>query len=205
MGQMTPPRDVTPSGEPDARRLLVGVVTSARGLKGEVWVRSYTADPLAIASYGPLQDEAGSRSFVLHVRPGNDGHVAARIDGVDGRTAAEAMAGTKLYVDRAALPKPGDEEYYHADLIGLRAETLSGEPLGTVRAVHNYGAGDSLEIGDERAVILVPFTRAAVPAVHMDEGRVVIDPPAGLLPDPAAAPAKKRRRYGARPKEKAHA
>lgn len=168
--------------------VCLGVVTGPRGLQGEVRIRSFTADPADLARYGTLYDETGGRSFRVRVTGGAKGQLVARIEGVEDRDAAEALKGVRLHVPRAALPEPGVGEYYHADLIGLRAELAAGaagEALGTVRAVYDFGAGPVLEIaGDRCGVVMVPFTRAVVPEVDVAGGRLVIDPPAGLLDAP---------------------
>lgn len=168
--------------------VCLGVVTGPRGLRGEVRIRSFTADPADLARYGTLCDETGGRSFRVRVTGGAKGQLVARIEGVEDRDAAEALKGVRLHVPRAALPETGAGEYYHADLIGLRAELAAGaagEALGTVRAVHDFGAGPVLEIaGDRCGVVMVPFTRAVVPEVDVAGGRLVIDPPAGLLDAP---------------------
>jgi 16S rRNA processing protein RimM len=163
-------------------RLCVGVIGAPRGVRGELRVKSYTADPAALAGYAPLTDESGRREFRLTLLEAKGDMLVARIEGVADRDAAEALKGVRLYVARAALPPAGEGEYYQADLIGLRAETRDGAALGTVRAVEDFGAGPLLEIalGDGRSV-LVPFTDAVVPVVDLGAGRVVVDPPPGLL------------------------
>ena len=164
----------------------MGVITGAHGVRGAVRVKSFTADPAAIAGYGPLEDERGERHVALALAGTVRGMLIARIDGVDDRNAAERLKGTRLYLPRAALPPPGAEEYYHADLIGLAADLTDGTPLGRVRAVHDFGAGDSIEVEKpDGATVLVPFTEAAVPVVDIAGGRLVIDPPAGLFENPA--------------------
>jgi 16S rRNA processing protein RimM len=167
------------SGE---KRVLLGVITGAHGVRGLVRVKSFTGEPDAIAAYGPLEDERGERRFALEPVGAAKGVLIARLDGVRDRNAAEKLKGVRLYLPRAALPEPGEEEYYHADLVGLEAALRSGELFGRVRAVHAYGAGDSLEIErpDGRTVLL-PFTSAAVPVVDVKRGRLVIDPPEGSL------------------------
>jgi 16S rRNA processing protein RimM len=160
----------------------VGVIAGPRGLKGEVWVRSFTADPADIAAYGPLVDEERRRTFILQVLEAAKDRVLARIDGVADRTAAEALTGTRLFAPRAAFGEPAEEEYFQADLVGLAAETVKGERLGRVVAVQNFGAGDLLEVEVEAgSTVLVPFTRAVVPEVDVSGGRVVVDPPPGLI------------------------
>ena len=157
---------------PAAERILVGEIGKPHGVRGLVKLRSFTADPAAIASYGPLTDAAGERRFALTLLA--DG--LARIEGVEDRDAAARLTGTGLYVDRAALPPPEEDEFYLADLIGLRAETAAGEPLGRVRSVEEHGAGAFLVL-DGPPERLVPFTRACVPVVDTAAGRVVVEPP----------------------------
>jgi 16S rRNA processing protein RimM len=174
-------------------RICVGVIGAPRGIKGELRVKSFTAEPEAVAGYGPLTDESGRREFRLRMLGRQGDMLVARIAGVDDRDAAAALTGVRLYVARAALPAPGSDEYYQPDLIGLAAEAVDGTPLGTVRAVEDFGAGPLLELAlaDGRPV-LVPFTRATVPVVDMAGRRVVIDAPAGLLDADAAAPEDRR-------------
>jgi 16S rRNA processing protein RimM len=160
-------------------RILVGAIAGAHGLRGQVRIRSFTADPAGVAAYGPVTDEAGSRRFELAVTGAAKDGVIARIDGVADRTAAEALRGLRLYVARAALPAPEAGEYYRADLIGLRAELADGSPYGRVVDVQNHGAGDLLEI--ERAhggSEFLLFSDAAVPVVDLAAGRIVVAPPA---------------------------
>jgi len=161
-------------------RVCLGVVVGAHGVRGLVRIKSFTEAPGDIAAYGPLSDEAGARSFAVRVTGEAKGAILAAIAGVADRDAAEALKGTRLYVDRAALPVPVDaEEFYHADLIGLMAEDRAGRALGRVVAVHNFGAGDLLEIAPEGGQsLLLPFTKAAVPEVDLAGGRLVVEPPA---------------------------
>ncbi len=170
-----------------AERVLVGAIAAPHGVRGLVKVKSFTAEPAAIAAYGPLTDEAGRRRVALQVMSaagGGAGTLICRIDGVADRDGAAALKGLRLYVERAALPAPEEEEYYQADLIGLVAMLADGTEFGRVVAVQNYGAGDLLEIerpaGTPRLVEL-PFTRAAVPQVDLAGRRLTVDPPAGLL------------------------
>lgn len=164
------------------KRVCVGVITGAQGVRGAVRLKSFTAEPEDVARYGPLEDERGERRFALRVVGSAKGVLIAAIAGLDDRDRAEALRGLRLYLPRAALPPAGEEEYYHADLIGLDAVLPDGTSLGSVRAVHDFGAGDTLEI--ERTSgppAMVPFTRAVVPVVDLNAGRLVIDPPPGLL------------------------
>jgi 16S rRNA processing protein RimM len=168
-----------------ADRLLVGEIGAAQGLKGEVRLRSYTQDPAEIAAYGPLQDETGAKLIEIeHVRV-TPKAVIARVKGVTTREGAEALNGTKLYLARAALPAREEGEWYVADLIGLDAVDTSGAPLGTVVGVHNFGAGDLVEVAPANGgeTLLVPFTEAAVPEVDIENGRLVLVPPEELDED----------------------
>lgn len=164
-------------GNPD--RLLVGEIGAAQGLKGEVRLRSYTQDPADIAAYGPLQDEAGTKTISIERVRVTPKALIARIKGVGTREAAEALNRTKLYVGRDALPEAAEDEWYVADMIGLRAVSPEGEAIGTVTAVHNFGASDILEVerSDGGAAMLVAFTDAAVPKVDIAAGRLVLIPP----------------------------
>lgn len=160
-------------------RILIGEFGRAHGVRGEVRLRSFTEDPLAIASYSPLTDEDGTRFTLAHLRAakGPPGEMlVARVEGVASREEAEALAGTKLYLPRERLPEPEPDEFYLADLIGLGAEDESGRNVGSVIAVHDFGAGDILEIapaGGGRTV-MVPFSKAFVPTVSVAARRLVI-------------------------------
>ena len=130
-------------------------------------------DPGQMGAYGPLSDEKGARQFALTVTKRSGNQLVARVEGVSDRDAAAALKGQKLYVPRDRLPPLEESAHYCADLIGLRAESPDGAALGFVRAVFNFGAGDLLEISGEEER-LVPFTRAAVPVVDVDRGRLVV-------------------------------
>lgn len=174
----------------------VGRIAGARGLKGEVRIASFTAKPADVAAYGPVRDETGTHSFKVTVLGEAKGQIVARLSGITDRTAAEALKGLYLFVPRRALPPTKDGEYYHADLIGLRAELVGGGVLGTVTAVHDYGAGASLEVARAGgATVMVPLTARAVPVVDVAGGRLVIDPPEGLLESPER-PRNERSRRG---------
>jgi 16S rRNA processing protein RimM len=166
-------------------RICVGVIAGAFGIKGEVRLKSFCAEPEDIATYGPLWTEDGAQSFTVEItRPVKNGF-AALISGVASKEAADALRGTRLCADRDALPSLPDDEYYHADLIGLEVVDTGGVALGHVTAVHNHGAGDLLEITGPglKSPALVPFTRAAVPTVDLAAARVIVDPPEGVLPE----------------------
>ncbi len=142
-------------------------------------IKSFTEEPTDVAAYGKVSDEAGARSFALQLIGASGGAILARIKGIEDREAAAGLAGTRLYVPRSALPAPDDDEYYHADLLGLRALSTDGEAIGTVTSVHPIGETDVLEIdcGAELPSLLIPFTRADVPEVDLKAGRVVVEVP----------------------------
>ena len=166
-------------------RILLGQFGRPHGVRGLVRVQSFTADPSGIAAYGPVSDEAGTRTFRLRVvQPGEMPVVA--VEGVADREAAAKLTGTRLYVARDRLPAPAEDEFYHADLIGLAVEDASGQRLGTIAAVSDHGAGAFLEIETGAQPLLLPFTRAAVPVVDLAGGRVVIVPPAEVVVPPSA-------------------
>jgi 16S rRNA processing protein RimM len=163
---------------PPTRRVCVGALAGAFGVRGEVRVKSFCADPGAIATYGPLWTEDGARSFTLRLTGAAPGALVGRLSGVASKEAADALRGVRLYADRDRLPPADDDEFYHADLIGLPVYDTGGALLGTVQAVHNHGASDILEVAGAAGTILLPFTRAAVPTVDLAAGRIVADPPA---------------------------
>ena len=162
--------------------MLLGEIGAAQGLKGEVRIRSYTEERGGITAYGPLQDETGRKIEIESLRAMPKALIA-RIKGVTTREAAEALAHTKLYVPRAMLPERGEEEWYHADLVGLAAVGRDGAPLGKVVAIQNFGAGDLLEVKPigGGATVLVPFTRDTVPEIDVEGGRLTLVPPEGLF------------------------
>lgn len=159
--------------------MLLGHITGAHGIRGAVLVRSYTAEPEAIAEYGELEDGAGNVLFALSVEGATAKGLICRVPGVDDRTGAERLKGTALFVPRGRLPPPEDGSYYHTDLIGLRAEAQTGAALGEVIAVLNYGAGDILEVRPEGAkrTQLYPMTEAVVLRVDIPGEVVIIAPP----------------------------
>jgi 16S rRNA processing protein RimM len=165
-----------------SERICVGAITGAFGVAGEVRLKSFCADPTAIADYGPLYTEDGSRSFVVKLMRPVAGGLGARVTGIKTKEEADALRGTELYVDRTRLPSLPDDEFYHSDLIGLQAVDTGGVMLGSVVAVHNHGAGDILEITGpgRKTALMLPFTMAAVPTVDLAAGRVVVDLPEGL-------------------------
>jgi 16S rRNA processing protein RimM len=165
-----------------SKRVCLGVVTGPHGVQGAVRIKSFTEEPEGVAHYGPLTDETGLRRFELRLIGAGKGVVIARLSGVEDRNQAEALRGLRLYLPRSALPQTEAEEYYHADLIGLEAVLGDGSLVGRVRAVHDFGAGDTLELARPGAPpVMVPFTRAVVPSVELAAGRLLLDPPPGLL------------------------
>ena len=169
-------------------RILLGHIAGAHGIKGEVVVHSHAAVPEDIAAYGPLSDAAGERLFALTVLRVAKKGIVCRIAGVEDRTAAEHLRGTQLYVARNQLPEPEQEAFYHADLIGLTAVDAHGQAVGTVVAVHNFGADDLIEIrvtGSSQTELL-PFTKACVPTIDVTGGRIVIAPPTDAAEDDAS-------------------
>ena len=172
---------MTDDGRNTQERACLGVIVGARGLRGELKIKSFTQVPEDIAAYGPLEDETGSRRIDLRVTGQAKGVLTARAEGVDDRTAADKLKGLRLYIGRDRLPPPDEDEYYHSDLIGLTVDAPQVS-LGTVRRIFDFGAGDVLEVaGGEFGTVMVPFTRAVVPVVDMAGGRLVVDPPDGLL------------------------
>ena len=167
-------------------RVCLGVMVGAHGVRGLVKVKSFTEVAEDVAAYGPVSDEAGKRHWSLECVGRAKGVVLARVTGVSDRDQAQALHGTRLYVARSALSALDEEEtFYHADLIGLRAEDADGRPLGRVQAVENFGAGDLLEIVDEESKsVMLPFTKAAVPKVDLAAGRLVVVPPEELVVPP---------------------
>ena len=161
----------------------MGAVTGSFGVRGEARIKSFCADPTAIGDYGPLSSEDGSRQFTLTITRPVKGGFAVRLSGVKTKEEADALRGTRLYAPRDALPALPDDEFYHADLIGLSAVDTGGEELGQVHAVLNHGAGDLLELRKRgrKGTVLVPFTLEIVPTVDLATGRIVIDPPDGLF------------------------
>jgi len=176
---------VTGDSKPD--RVCLGVIAGAHGVRGLVKIKSFTEAPEDVAAYGPVTDEAGGKRFVVKVKGRVKGLVLAELEGIRDRDQAQALHGQQLYVERAALPRLDEEEtFYQADLIGLAAEDPEGRPLGRVVAVPNFGAGDLLEILDpDRVSQFYPFTRAVVPEVDLEAGRVVIHRPAEVTVRPA--------------------
>jgi len=166
-------------------RILLGVVAAPHGVRGLVRIRSFTEDPMAIGSYGLLSDEGLRKTYRVEALSAVKGAVLARIEGVADRTAAEALRGLRLYVERSALPKTSEREWYEADLVGLAAVGRDGRDWGKVVAFHDFGAGTTMEVSGgqaSRGSVMLPFNDEAVPEVDVAGGKVLVDPPSGVLP-----------------------
>lgn len=161
-----------------ARNVVLGAVIGAHGLKGEVKVKTFTHLPEKLGAYGKLSTADGRAFTVKELRATKPDEAVARFAEIADRNAAEALKGTELFVSRAALPQAADDEFYHTDLIGLRAEDREGRVLGTVSALHNFGASDVIEIArDDGDTVMLPFTREIVPVIEIEAGRVIISAP----------------------------
>jgi len=168
-----------------AERICVAQIGAAHGTRGEVRLKSFTADPMAVMDYGALETEDGTATFEIEsLRPAKS-HWVAQLRGVRDRNAAERLVNVKLFVPRDRLPAAETDEFYHADLIGLAVVTTDGRALGTVVAIHDFGAGDILELRQEgkRDTVMLPFTSVTVPVVDIAGGRIVINPPEGVFKD----------------------
>lgn len=176
--------------EPDlpVGRLRVAKVVGVHGLRGTVKLQVFTVDPENVMAYGPVTSRDGQQSFRITLKNPVKGHFLAHLTGVTNRNLAEPLIGMELFIDRSALPKTAVDEFYEADLIGLRVDNDAGETIGVVRGLQDFGAGQLLDIrlhlpdGDRDA--MVPFTLAAVPVIDLDRGVVVVNPPDGLLDAP---------------------
>lgn len=166
-----------------ADRIIVGSLAGAFGVRGEVRLKSFCAEPADIALYTPLETEDGRVFPVVVITGQTSGALVARIEGIATKEEADALKGAALYAARDRLPGLGEEEYYHADLIGLPVFDSGGAELGRVKAVFDHGAGDLLEVqrAGSSETVLLPFTRAIVPTVDLASRRIVADPPEGLF------------------------
>lgn len=173
-----------------AQRILLGRIVAAHGIRGDVVIDSYAGEPGDIGAYGPLSTEDGSRQLEIKVVRVTPKGVVAHVAGVADRNGAEAMRGTALYAPRSRLPETTEDEFYYADLAGLRADNEAGERVGSVVTVQNYGAGDLLEVRLDGASVteLIPFTDAYVPVVDVAAGRVVVVIPATTADDDNSDP-----------------
>jgi 16S rRNA processing protein RimM len=166
-------------------RICIGAIVGAFGIKGELRIKSFCADPDAIGDYGTLTNEDGTRSFELGIIGQIKGGYNARIAGIQHRDQAEDLKGISLYTLRSNMPNLPDDEFYHSDLIGLPVIDTGGVQLGTIIGVEDHGAGDFLEINaiGQKNSALLPFTKLAVPTVDLAAGKVIIDPPKGVFAD----------------------
>jgi 16S rRNA processing protein RimM len=166
-----------------SEKVCVGAIAGAFGVRGEVRLKSFTSIPEDIARYTPLETEDGSRSFTVKITRQIKNGLSARLSGVSNKEEADALRGTQLYVPRDRLPSLPDDEFYHADLIGLEVTDTGGAPLGKVLSVINNGSDDLLELSapGQKQTVLLPFTKAVVPTVDLTQGRIVADPPDGLF------------------------
>jgi len=173
--------------------ICIARIGAPHGVRGAVKLWTFTEDPFAVQAYGPLVTKDGARSFEVATAREAKGHLVATLKGIATREEAERLNGIELYVAREKLPETDDNEYYHADLIGLSAVSPAQEPIGRVVAIHNFGAGDIIEIAPPSGpTLLLPFTNAVVPTVDLAAGHVVIELPgevAGEAPeDDTSAP-----------------
>ncbi|GHU05371.1 ribosome maturation factor RimM [Alphaproteobacteria bacterium] len=159
-------------------RLCVGVITGAHGVDGVVRIKSFVEDPSGLADFGELTDETGQRRFHLEFLRQAKGVALARLEGVRDRDAALSLKGVRLTAPKDALPETEDEDdFYISDLVGLSAESVTGEPLGRVRGVADFGAGDVIEIDGDGGSFMIPFTRKTTPVVDVKAGRIIVDLP----------------------------
>lgn len=165
--------------------ICIGAIIGAFGIKGELRVKSFCANPADIGNYGPLSNETGSDTYDLRIVAPVKGGFSCRIKGVQYKDQADALKGVRLYTNRENLPNLPDDEFYHADLVGLDVYDTGGEKLGQITAVHDHGAGDFLEITGKgiKNTVLLPFTHEAIPTVDLKAGRIITDPPKGVFPE----------------------
>ncbi len=163
--------------------ICIGAIAGSFGVRGEVRLKSFAAQPEDIAAYGTLTTQDGARRFDVTLTGQTRNGFTARLTGIDTKEEADALRGVQLFVPRIVLPGLPDDEFYHADLVGLEVADTGGAPLGTVKAVLNHGASDLLEIAvpGSTDTVLLPFTKAAVPTVDLRARRIVADPPEGLF------------------------
>lgn len=156
-------------------KVCLGAIVGVHGIRGEVKVKSFTENENNLTHYGLLSDESGSRQFELKIVGHSKELLRVKIKGVDDRNTAETLIGVGLYVERTKLPSTQEEEYYHADLIGLMALNSAGEKIGTVNAIYNFGAGDLIEIRTrDNKLEMLPFTKEYIPDVNLKEGHIIV-------------------------------
>lgn len=154
--------------------ILVGAITGVHGLKGLVKVKSYTEDPMSLFSYGELYKENGEECPALTLHGFGKDFFLVEVDGVSSRTLAEPLRGLKLYIPKTALPEAEEDSFYHTDLLGLSVKDSEGKVYGKVVAVHNFGAGDILEIDTGEKRVMLPFTKEVVPFVNIEKGELIV-------------------------------
>lgn len=166
------------SARSDHKRICLGAFAGAHGVKGDTLIKAFTETPRSVAAYGPVETEDGARSFTFqYLRDHKPGLVIVRAPEIASREDAAALKGVRFYVDRTALPAPDEDEFYLDDLVGLRAVDETGADAGRVTAVHNFGAGDLIELGDIPSVNgprIVTFTKETAPSVDLAGGRITI-------------------------------
>ena len=169
----------------DNNLVCIAAIIGAFGIKGELRVKSFCANPADLGDYGALLSEDGTDTYDLRVIGPIKGGFACRIKGVQYKDQADALKGIRLYTNRENLPSLPDDEFYHADLVGLDVYDTGGEKLGHITAVHDHGAGDFLEIAGSgiKNTVLLPFTRDAVPTIDLTARRIITDPPKGVFPE----------------------
>lgn len=167
----------------ETENICVGAFAGSYGVNGEVRLKSFCAEPDAIADYSPLTDETGKRSFAITLTRSIKNALVAKVEGIANKEQADALRGLRLFARRDQLPVLPNDEFYHTDLIGLTVLDAGGNVLGRVHAVQNHGASDLLEIMAEgsSATILLPFTNEVVPTVDLTAGRIITDPPDGTF------------------------
>lgn len=177
--------------------ILMATIGAAQGVRGEVRVRSYTDEPMELGEYGRLQAADGREFEILEIRQAKS-CVVVRFRGVNDRTAAEALNGTELFVEREVLPDEEleEDEFFYADLEGLEAIDGEGTSYGTVTGIYDFGGGDLLELkGPGRRPVVIPFSEAAVLEIDFQNARIIVDPvAAGLAEENNSGPGSRRRR-----------
>ncbi len=176
-----------PRPKADPNRVCLGAVSGAHGVRGAVTIKPFTENPDGVGAYGPVQTEDGSKTFEVTITGRAKAGVTAKLEGIETREQAQALKGTRLYVPRDRLPEAEEDEFYIADLIGLRVIDRTGAQLGDVVQVADFGAGDLMEVAlvgsdkDKKKTVFVPFTLDVVPKVDLEAGIVMVDPPNGVL------------------------
>lgn len=157
-------------------KICLGAVVGVHGIRGEVKVKAFTEDERSLAKYGVVRNEDGTREFDLKIVGRSKELLRIKIKGVEDRNTAETLIGTGFYIERSRLPEPEEDEFYHADLIGLEARGADGEKIGTVNALYNFGAGDLIELKTaDGSLEMLPFTRQYVPTIDVKNGFIIVE------------------------------